>query len=49
MVNIDVNKDSVEPSEDLFALRLKSLRKGNVCGDGEQRLVVDLRLDPIHQ
>lgn len=36
MVNIDVNKHAIQASQDLFALRLKSLREGDISSDREQ-------------
>ena len=33
----------------VYTLRGTSLREGNVCGDWEEGLVVDLALYPVHQ
>jgi len=48
-MNVDVNKDSVEPGQDLLALWLEGLREWNVRGDRKQRLVIDLGLYPVHE
>ena len=49
MMHVDVDKHSVESGENLFALRLKGFGEWNVRGDRKQCLVVDLRLNPVHQ
>jgi len=49
VMNIDVNKHAIQASQDLFALRLKSLREGNIGGDRKQIFIVYLGLDPVHQ
>ena len=36
VVNIDVNKHTIQASQDLFALRLKCLREGDISSDWEQ-------------
>ena len=36
VMNVDVNKDSVEPGQNLLALRLEGLREWNVGGDRKQ-------------
>jgi hypothetical protein len=43
MVNVDVNENSVETSQDLFANRLKRSRKRNVGSHRENCFVVDLK------
>ena len=43
VVNVDVNEDSVEARQDLFANRLKSSRKWHVSCHGENVFVVDLK------
>jgi len=49
VVNIDMDKDSIESGQDLLALRLETLGKGDICCDRKQLLVVDLRLHPVHE
>ena len=49
MMHVDVDKNSVESGENLFALRLKGFGEWNVRGDWEQCLVIDLRLNPVHE
>ena len=65
VMNVDVNKDSVEPGQNLLALWLESFGERNVRRDRKQleyklieirivtttthHLVIDLRLDPVHQ
>ena len=36
VMNIDVNKHAIQASQDLFALRLKSLWEGDISSDREQ-------------
>ena len=36
VMNIDVNKHAIQASQNLFALRLKSLGEGNISGDRKQ-------------
>ena len=43
MVNVDMDKDSVETSENLFANWLKSSREWNVRCHRENVLIVDLK------
>ena len=43
MVYVDMNKDPVETSENLFANWLKSSRKWNVSCHRENVLIVDLK------
>ncbi len=49
VVNVDVDKDAKEAREDLLAGGHKGLGKGHVALGGKERLIVDLRLDPVHQ
>ena len=49
MVHVDVDKDPVEPRQDLLAHGVEVLREGDVRRDGEDGLVVDLALDPVHE
>lgn len=46
---VDVDEDTVQPHEDLATEGREALWEWQVSGTGEQRLVVDLRLDPVHQ
>ena len=36
VMNIDVNEHAIQASQDLFALRLKCLREGDISSDWEQ-------------
>ena len=36
VVNIDVDKHTIQTSQDLLALRLKSLREGDISSDRKQ-------------
>jgi len=49
VVDIHVDKDPVEPRQDLFALWLETLGERDVCSHREKLLVIDLRLHPVHQ
>lgn len=49
VVDINMNKNSVEPSQNFLALWLETLRERDICCDWKQLLVINLRLDPIHQ
>ena len=41
VMNVDVNKDSVEPGQNLLALWLEGLREWNVRGDRKQLTVMN--------
>jgi len=49
MMDVDVYEHSVQSGQDLLALWLESFGERNVRGDRKQHLVIDLRLDPVHQ
>lgn len=49
VVNIHVDKHTIQTSQDLLALRLKSLREGDISSDRKQIFIIDLGLDPVHE
>lgn len=49
VVNVHVDKDAKETGEDLLAGGDKGLWKGNIALGGKEILIVNLRLDPVHQ
>lgn len=49
VVDVDMDKDTEEASEDLSANLLELLREGNTYSGGEDVLVVNEHLNPVHQ
>lgn len=49
VVDVDMDKDTEEPGEDLSANLLELLGEGNTYPGGEDVLVVNEHLDPVHQ
>ncbi len=49
VVNVDVHKDAKKARQNLLAGGHKGLWEGDVALGGEKRLIINLRLDPIHE
>lgn len=49
VVDVDVDEDAVEAGKDLLGDGGEVLGEGHLRRHGEYGLVVDLRLDPVHQ
>lgn len=49
MMNVDMDKDTKEAGQDLLAGRQERFGEGHIGLGGKEWLVVDLRLDPVHQ